>query len=126
MAPKQLSAKTRRTHKQLHLLQASGSAIWRKCLELIDGIFASDDWQSQLEPNHKLLDAVAEVDLKKLSHFDCSYERCTKCKATFPLRYGPKARIYHLRASQRPLLIMKWFKTLMSSQLQMQNIETQL
>ena len=29
MAPKQLSAKTRRTHKQLHLLQASGSAIWR-------------------------------------------------------------------------------------------------
>jgi hypothetical protein len=29
MAPKQLSAKTRRTHKQLHLLQASGSAIGR-------------------------------------------------------------------------------------------------
>ena len=29
MAPKQLSAKTRRRHKQLHLLQASGSAIWR-------------------------------------------------------------------------------------------------
>jgi hypothetical protein len=29
MAPKQLSAKTRRTHKHLHLLQASGSAIWR-------------------------------------------------------------------------------------------------
>jgi hypothetical protein len=31
MAPKQLSAKNRRTHKQLHLLQASGSAINGTC-----------------------------------------------------------------------------------------------